>query len=164
LTQTNRVFIVEPCLNPAIESQAIGRVYRLGQKRPVEIVRLIMQDSVEHRIRTMLQNKYGTASSTSIVPVDGNHKKPAPGSHAEALIGCLQTEKNTIVADEFDLLYGVQDDEDQQDGEEAGAARAPPPPPVNNAAAAAVPDTMLSLMMPPSGDAASAASMEFGYI
>jgi superfamily II DNA or RNA helicase len=29
LTQANRVFLLEPCLNPALEAQSIGRVYRL---------------------------------------------------------------------------------------------------------------------------------------
>jgi hypothetical protein len=119
-------------LNPAIESQAVGRVYRLGQTRPVQIIRLIMQGSVESRIRTMLQIKYGTTSSTSIVPIGSNNNKQkhAPGSHAEALIRCLKTEKNIMVEGEFDLLYG--------------------------AAAPVVPDTMMSLM-PPAAAAAGAA-------
>ena len=29
LTQANRVFLLEPCFNPALEAQSIGRVYRL---------------------------------------------------------------------------------------------------------------------------------------
>ena len=29
LTQANRVFLLEPCLNPAMEQQSIGRVHRL---------------------------------------------------------------------------------------------------------------------------------------
>lgn len=29
LTQANRVFLLEPCFNPALEKQSIGRVYRL---------------------------------------------------------------------------------------------------------------------------------------
>ena len=39
LTEANRVFLMEPALNPALEAQAIGRVHRLGQNKAVEIVR-----------------------------------------------------------------------------------------------------------------------------
>ena len=35
LTQANQVFLLEPCLNPALEAQAIGRVHRMGQTRKV---------------------------------------------------------------------------------------------------------------------------------
>jgi SWI/SNF-related matrix-associated actin-dependent regulator of chromatin subfamily A3 len=59
LTQANRIFLMEPCFNPALEAQAIGRVHRLGQKRSVEIIRLLMQDSVDSRMVEMLEKKYG---------------------------------------------------------------------------------------------------------
>jgi SNF2 family DNA or RNA helicase len=41
---------MEPSFNPALEAQAIGRIHRLGQKRPVEIVRLVVKNSVEERM------------------------------------------------------------------------------------------------------------------
>jgi hypothetical protein len=41
---------MEPDLNPALEQQAIGRVHRLGQERKVEVVPLLVKDSVETRI------------------------------------------------------------------------------------------------------------------
>lgn len=50
LTQANRVFLIEPALNPALDAQAIGRVHRLGQKRRVEVVRLVVENSIEMRI------------------------------------------------------------------------------------------------------------------
>ena len=53
LTAANRVFLLEPHLNPALEAQAIGRVWRLGQTRPVKIYRLIIKDSVEERMQKM---------------------------------------------------------------------------------------------------------------
>ena len=34
LTAASQVFLLEPCFNPALEEQAIGRVHRLGQTRP----------------------------------------------------------------------------------------------------------------------------------
>ncbi|KAF2642209.1 hypothetical protein P280DRAFT_396724 [Massarina eburnea CBS 473.64] len=43
----NRIHLLEPQWNPSIESQAIGRVVRLGQQRPVTVVRYIMNRTVE---------------------------------------------------------------------------------------------------------------------
>ena len=39
LTQANRVFLTEPAVNPALEAQAAGRVYRLGQRKSVQVKR-----------------------------------------------------------------------------------------------------------------------------
>jgi SNF2 family DNA or RNA helicase len=62
LTEANRVFLMEPALNPALEAQAIGRVHRLGQTKAVEITRLVVKDSVESRIMDVQRKKYGAKS------------------------------------------------------------------------------------------------------
>jgi hypothetical protein len=91
---------MEPCFNPAIEAQAIGRVWRLGQKRNVVITRLIMKNSVESRIVEMLKKKYGKGVG---------QKKPAAESDTQpaAMIGSLHADKAKVVSEEFDLLFGV---------------------------------------------------------
>lgn len=43
LTRANHVYLLEPGLDPAIEQQAVARVHRYGQTRPVKIVRLLIQ-------------------------------------------------------------------------------------------------------------------------
>ena len=43
------VFLLEPSLNVAVEQQALARVHRFGQTRPVRIVRFICHDTVEVR-------------------------------------------------------------------------------------------------------------------
>lgn len=48
MTEASRVFLLEPMV-ATLEAQAIGRVYRLGQTKPMEVVRLIMKDTVESR-------------------------------------------------------------------------------------------------------------------
>ncbi|KAF5531726.1 hypothetical protein FMEXI_12872 [Fusarium mexicanum] len=48
LTQANMVHIVEPQWNPAIEEQAIARVVRMGQKRPVTIFKYMTAGSIEN--------------------------------------------------------------------------------------------------------------------
>ena len=107
LTQANRVFLMEPSFNPALEAQAIGRVHRLGQKRNVEIVRLIMKDSVESRILEMLDKKYknGPASND-----DGEVDTKAKGPEIAALVGSIHTDRTKVLGDEFDILFGTGSD------------------------------------------------------
>ncbi|RKP34364.1 SNF2 family N-terminal domain-containing protein, partial [Dimargaris cristalligena] len=57
LTCASRVFLMDPWWNTAIESQAIDRVYRLGQSRPVDVVRFIVKGSVEERMLEIQQSK-----------------------------------------------------------------------------------------------------------
>lgn len=50
LTVANHAFIVEPQWNPTLEEQAMSRVYRLGQDKPVQLRRFVVQDTFEQRI------------------------------------------------------------------------------------------------------------------
>jgi len=47
LTAANTVHIVEPLWNPMAEAQAIDRIHRIGQQRPVTVIRYIIRDSIE---------------------------------------------------------------------------------------------------------------------
>ncbi|KAK8044974.1 SNF2-related protein [Apiospora rasikravindrae] len=47
LTVANRIYIMEPQWNPAVEQQAIGRVLRIDQSQPVTVVSYVMQRSIE---------------------------------------------------------------------------------------------------------------------
>ncbi|QKX58663.1 uncharacterized protein TRUGW13939_05790 [Talaromyces rugulosus] len=51
LTAATSVHIVEPHWNPMAESQAIDRVHRIGQKHDVEVVRYIVDESIEKYIQ-----------------------------------------------------------------------------------------------------------------
>ncbi|WP_342008614.1 DEAD/DEAH box helicase [Corynebacterium bovis] len=53
----NRVVIVEPQLNPAVEAQAVARAHRMGQIRTVEVHRLLTPDSVDERLVELLAEK-----------------------------------------------------------------------------------------------------------
>jgi SNF2 family DNA or RNA helicase len=57
LTAANHVYLMEPNFNPQTESQAIDRVDRIGQFRDVMVKRLVMQDTVEQRIRVIAERK-----------------------------------------------------------------------------------------------------------
>ncbi|KAF2664318.1 hypothetical protein BT63DRAFT_460620 [Microthyrium microscopicum] len=56
LTAANRIFIIEPQWNPAVENQAIARAVRLGQEESVQVVRYVMNGTVEQAMRSQ-QNK-----------------------------------------------------------------------------------------------------------
>ncbi|KAF8863176.1 hypothetical protein BDZ45DRAFT_712462 [Acephala macrosclerotiorum] len=57
LTTANKVYVMEPQYNPAAEAQAVDRVHRLGQKREVETVRYIMNDSFEEKMLELQEKK-----------------------------------------------------------------------------------------------------------
>jgi superfamily II DNA or RNA helicase len=51
------IIIAEPQLTPSIEEQAIARAHRMGQVRPVDVHRLLCEDSVDQRILELLAAK-----------------------------------------------------------------------------------------------------------
>ena len=51
------MYLLDPWWNPATEDQAIDRVHRLGQTRPVVVTRFIIQGTIEERILDMQKSK-----------------------------------------------------------------------------------------------------------
>ncbi|KAF8544842.1 SNF2 family N-terminal domain-containing protein [Trichophaea hybrida] len=64
LTAACRVYVMEPQWNPAAEAQAIDRIHRLGQKKPVITVRYIMAGSFEEKILEIQKKKTDLANMT----------------------------------------------------------------------------------------------------
>ncbi len=63
LTQADRVFLLDPWWNPAVEAQAIDRAHRFGQTRAVNAYRLIIRGSVEERILELQGRKKNLIAS-----------------------------------------------------------------------------------------------------
>ncbi|KAJ5645276.1 SNF2-related protein [Penicillium longicatenatum] len=57
LTSASRVYIMEPQYNPAAVAQAVDRVHRLGQTRPVQTIQFIMKNSIEEKILELAKKK-----------------------------------------------------------------------------------------------------------
>ncbi|PYI09985.1 hypothetical protein BO78DRAFT_435423 [Aspergillus sclerotiicarbonarius CBS 121057] len=57
LVAANQAILADSWWAPAIEDQAVDRVYRLGQKRETTIWRLVMEDSIEDRVLAVQENK-----------------------------------------------------------------------------------------------------------
>ena len=51
------VYLLDPWWNPAVEDQAIDRVHRPGQTRPVFAYRLIARDTVEEKVVALQERK-----------------------------------------------------------------------------------------------------------
>ncbi|MFC7243058.1 DEAD/DEAH box helicase [Catellatospora aurea] len=51
------VVLVEPQWKPSIEEQAIARCHRMGQVRPVQVFRLIAEDTVDTSVRELVAGK-----------------------------------------------------------------------------------------------------------
>ncbi len=51
------VFLLDPWWNPAVESQAVDRVHRIGQSRRVFVYRMITQGTIEERIQHLKKEK-----------------------------------------------------------------------------------------------------------
>ncbi|MCJ1388555.1 hypothetical protein MMC18_001402 [Xylographa bjoerkii] len=57
LTAASQVIILDPFWNPYIEEQAIDRAHRIGQRRPVQVHRILVPETVEDRIIAMQEKK-----------------------------------------------------------------------------------------------------------
>lgn len=51
------VFLLDPWWNPAVESQAVDRVHRMGQKNSVMVYRMIAPGTLEERIQSLKAQK-----------------------------------------------------------------------------------------------------------
>ncbi|KAI0318102.1 SNF2 family N-terminal domain-containing protein [Amylostereum chailletii] len=65
LTEASRVYLMDSWWNPAVSSlQAMDRIHRLGQHRPVEAIKLVVEDSIESRIVQLQEKKSAMVDAT----------------------------------------------------------------------------------------------------
>ena len=57
ITRANHVFLMDQWWNSAIEEQAIDRVHRIGQKRPVHVTRYVVNRTIEERVEELKASK-----------------------------------------------------------------------------------------------------------
>ncbi|CBQ68225.1 related to RAD5-DNA helicase [Sporisorium reilianum SRZ2] len=57
LTAANKIWLLDFWWNSSIENQAIDRIHRLGQTRPVSVFRYLVKDSIENRILLIQKRK-----------------------------------------------------------------------------------------------------------
>ncbi|KAF3182653.1 hypothetical protein TWF788_005967 [Orbilia oligospora] len=72
LTNADKVHIIEPQWNPAIEEQAIARAYRMGQTKTVTVIRYITEKTVEQNIVALQARKSRLAKFSLSDTADGD--------------------------------------------------------------------------------------------
>ena len=74
LTAADTVIHYDPWWNPAAEQQASDRAHRIGQDKPVLVLKMVVSDSVEERILKLQAEKKGLARAAIDTEVDGIKK------------------------------------------------------------------------------------------
>ncbi|KAJ3156294.1 hypothetical protein HK101_001498 [Irineochytrium annulatum] len=62
LTRASRAILMDCWWNPQVEEQAIDRIHRIGQKRPVKVYRMIIENTVEEKIIALQEKKRAMAA------------------------------------------------------------------------------------------------------
>ncbi|KAJ9532020.1 hypothetical protein QJQ45_003725 [Haematococcus lacustris] len=57
LTAASHVMLMDPWWNPATEAQAMDRIHRLGQYKPITVVRFVIAGTIEERILKLQEKK-----------------------------------------------------------------------------------------------------------
>ncbi|KAG0596709.1 hypothetical protein M758_UG278500 [Ceratodon purpureus] len=106
LTAASHVYMLEPCLNPALQEQAVGRCWRMGQKRPVILKRLYVENSVESNILKLLRSRMSSVNVSGTEDVDACDRSTKGGKNGVAdVAGCIRTDKQNLRLNEFELLF-----------------------------------------------------------
>ena len=84
LTEADYVFVLDPWWNPAVEAQAVDRAHRIGQHRPVNVYRLVAEDTIEQKVMELKARK--AALFAQVVDGDG-HPVTADGLSADDVRG-----------------------------------------------------------------------------
>ncbi|QAY69806.1 DEAD/DEAH box helicase [Xylanimonas protaetiae] len=69
LTEADHVYLLDPWWNPATEAQAVDRTHRIGQTRPVNVVRMVAAGTIEEKVMELKERK---AAAVSAVLGDGD--------------------------------------------------------------------------------------------
>ncbi|CAM6129371.1 unnamed protein product [Calypogeia fissa] len=106
LTAASHVYMLEPCLNPALEEQAVGRCWRMGQERPVIIKRLYVENSVEANILKLLRSRSPLHTTSDSTSSESSVRPTKTGKTGVAdMAGCIRTDKQNLRLNEFEILF-----------------------------------------------------------
>ncbi len=79
LAEADYCYLLDPWWNPAVEQQAIDRIHRIGQTRPVMVYRLVARNTIEEKVLELSGRKAelfasvldeGAATDTAITAAD----------------------------------------------------------------------------------------------
>jgi superfamily II DNA or RNA helicase len=85
LTAADTVILCDPWWNPAVEDQATDRAYRIGQDKPVTVVRLVAQGTIEEKILSLKAKK--RELTRAVIGDDAGALSGLSGEDVRALLG-----------------------------------------------------------------------------
>ncbi len=100
LTAADTVIHCDPWWNPAVEDQATDRAYRIGQDKPVTVVRLVARGTIEEKILSLKAKKRELTRAVI-------------GDDARALEGLTEEDVRTLLGD-------ADSEEDDDEDDDAG--------------------------------------------
>ncbi|CAF0927371.1 unnamed protein product [Brachionus calyciflorus] len=99
LVGANRMFIVDIHWNPALEQQAMDRIYRVGQKKECFIYRFLCENTIEERIEEIQHHKLQLAQKVC-------------GASAANIPGMASVGNGKLTLHDFKLLFKDFDNKD----------------------------------------------------
>jgi len=75
LVAANYVFLMDIGYNPQTEQQAIDRVHRIGQTRPVRIIKMVMRDTIEEVVMQISDRKAALAKHVLSKKMSGKEEQ-----------------------------------------------------------------------------------------
>ncbi|KAG5474428.1 hypothetical protein LSCM1_03210 [Leishmania martiniquensis] len=118
LTCANHCFLMEPSWNPGTEEQALNRIHRIGQTKPVTITKLIAEGTVEQNISQLCERKRALSTycfhngETGATAADGGGSRDGRLRTAD-LLELFAPEESSESSDDDD-----SSEEDEADAEE----------------------------------------------
>ena len=103
LIQASHVFLVEPLINPALESQAVNRIHRIGQLRATYVHKYAVKDTVEELILKGQQLKILNAKISE--SVNSRVGTPSKSGKKSKLIG--QNDQDLLTWENLRYLLGI---------------------------------------------------------
>ena len=98
-------------MNPALEAQAIGRSWRMGQTRAVTVHKLFIKDSVEERIMQLVSQRVapgGKAAEGSSAMDALRASKGKAKILVSEIAGAIRDDKQALRLTELELLFSVR--------------------------------------------------------
>lgn len=84
LIEADYCFLLDPWWNPAVEAQAVGRVHRIGQSRPVMVYRMVAAGTIEEKVTELAAGKAELVES--VLDADGTTSGPLSAADIASLL------------------------------------------------------------------------------
>lgn len=88
------MILVDPWWNKVAEQQALGRILRRGQDKPVHLVRILLSEGIDQRIMDLQEGK--STSIASALQDDGHKPQALTRQQMEKLFTCDEDDDGTL--------------------------------------------------------------------